>query len=285
MGKNKIISVIVGIVIAVIVGIVILISTTTDSPKEKYYKDIASHLSAMETEFTVETNFKTKYTDATVPDILRASRHYDSASACLLTGITYKGTNSQNGKYITTFTVSYAMSKEDYNSLYYWIDQNIASQITATTDYAKAKEAHDYIIVNCTSGDGDSISAFLKDGQEGNMRAYAIAYKMILDCLGVESECVYDKGYYNNIVKVDGMWFGVNVYSDDTRSSSGYDYFLYDADSKSKPADGKLSPYKYNVENPSMTKTLFYIYYGILYIGWPLAIIALIIVLIKRKKS
>jgi len=284
MKKSKVLPTIIATVSIVIVFLIILISTNTDTPKEKYLKDIASHISAMDNEFEIKTNFKVKYTDATSPSIIRASRYYDSASAVMLSGITYEGTKEYNGQYITTFTASYSMSKNDYNSLCYWVDQNIVSNITATTEYEKAKAAHDYIKEHCCYGDTESISAFLKDGQGGSSKEYAVAYKIIMDGLGMDCEVIYDKGYFHNIVKVDGMWFGVNVYTDDSLDF-GDKYLLFGStDSNDKPIEGKLSPYDYNKNNPSATKFSFYLYYIILYVGWPLAAIAFIIVLINRKK-
>lgn len=284
MKKSKVLPTIIAVVAVVAVFLGILVIANTDSSKEKYLKDIASHISAMENEFEVTTDFKVKYTDATSPSIIRASKYYDSASAVMLSSITYKGTQKQNGKYVTTFTASYSMTKEDYNSLCYWVDQNIVSNITATTDYEKAKEAHDYIKEHYCYGDTDSISAFLKDAQGGSSKEYAVAYKMIMDGLGMDCEVIYDKGYFHNIVKVDDMWFGVNVHTDDT-VGMGDKYFLYGTtDSDNKPCEGKLSPYDYNKDNPSATKFSFYLYYIILYAGWPLATIAFVIILINRKK-
>ena len=282
MTKNKVLPTIIAIVAVVAVFLIILITTNTDSSKEKYLKDIASHISAMETEFEVKTNFKVKYTDATSPSIIRASRYYDSASAVMLSGIRYEGTQEQGGKYVTTFTATYSMSRDDYNSLCYWVDQNIVPNITATTDYGKAKAAHDYIKEHCSHGDTDSIHAFLKNGAGGSSKEYAVAYKIIMDGLGMDCEVIYDKGYFHNIVKVDGMWFCVNVYDDD---GFGDTYFLFGSTkSNNKPSEGKLSPYDYNKDNPSATKFSFYLYYIILYAGWPLATIAFVIILINRKK-
>lgn len=285
MTKNKLISIIVTVSILTIAIVCIVIGVATDSPKEEYINDIAHHVSLLETEFSVETSFKPKYEDATVPDIFKAARKYDSASAALMTSIHFNGAQKTTTGYKTTFTVTYAMSMQDYNSLYYWIEENILSTITATNDYDKAKELYNYIIDNCTTGDNGNPANLLKGNKTGNQQAYAIAYKMLLDAAGIDSEYVYKKGYHWNIVELDGMWFNVDVYRADYYDSIDYKYFMqgkknWDGYSGSEAT----SPYAYNSESPATTTALYYIYYTILHLGWPLATIVFIIILFNRKK-
>lgn len=285
MKKNKLLFIIISTVFLMIVLLGIIIASTTESPKEKYIKDIAYNISSMNTEFTVTTTFEPKYTDASIPEILEASRHYDSASAALVSSMHFKGVKKTNNGYETSFTASYLMSKEEYNSLFYWIEESVIPTLTTTGDYDRAKELHDYILLNCSAGDESSPSTLLKSNKTGNQQAYAITYKMLLDVAGIDCEYVYKNGYHWNIVKLDGMWFNVDVYRDDNHSSSNYDYFMKGRKNWGGYSGTEAtSPYAYNTNNPAITSFLFYAYYAILHLGWPLATIAFIIILINRKK-
>ena len=86
------------------------------------------------------------------------------------------------------------------------VEQNDPNCIEAIfySSYGKAKAAHDYIKEHCSHGDTDNIPAFLKNGEGGSSKEYAVAYKIIMDGLGMDCEVIYDKGYFHNIVKVDG---------------------------------------------------------------------------------
>ena len=107
----------------------------------------------------------------------------------------------------------------------FMITQNVA----AMSDVKKVRTAHDYLVKNCTpaangSKDGrDTAWGALVRG-EANSKGYARAMKALCDAMGVGSNLTVSnssssvKDYMWNTVLVDGQWYIVDVFCDDSNA-------------------------------------------------------------------
>lgn len=251
----------------------------------QYLTELAYGISEMQTEIEVYSTFKPEFKDMSIPEILRKSREFDSCAAGALSFLEMGKTIVCDGGYKTTYKVKYDMSKESYKELKKWIEENFVPTVENMSEYEKVKEAYNYLLTNASPDNNQGTpSSCLKNGS-GNMKAYAIAYGMLLKACDINCEYVYVNGYHWNIVELDGYWYNVDVYSDDALASEPYKHFLKGRSDWDGYSGKEATSHKaYNPDNPSANKVWNVIHYGILYVGWPISIIVFLIILFKRKK-
>ena len=253
--------------------------------KSQYLTELAYGISDMKTEIEVYSTFRPEFKDMSIPEILRKSREFDSCAAGTLNFLEMGKTVSVDGGYKTTYKVKYDITKETYRDLKYWIEENFVPTVDGMSDYEKVKEAYNYLLTNASpSQDNGSPASCLKNGS-GNMKAYAIAYGMLLNACDINCDYVYVNGYHWNIVELDGYWYNVDVYADDAYASDPYKHFLKGRSDWDGYSGKEATSHKaYNPDNPSANKLWNIVHYGILYVGWPISIVAFLIILFKRKK-
>jgi transglutaminase-like putative cysteine protease len=113
-------------------------------------------------------------------------------------------------------------------------DSIVAEASKLESDHDKVKYVHDYLANNA---DYDySLTKYtaydILVGKSGVCQAYASAYKLIMNRLGIECSYVQSKSMQHmwNIVKVDGKWYNVDCAWSNTTKYEGEDaneaYFL-----------------------------------------------------------
>ena len=117
----------------------------------------------------------------------------------------------------------YSMTKEEYGvaltEVNAWVDNVTSLGDPAFSDYEWALFFHDYLCANYEY-DGTlssrSVYSFIKTGR-GVCQAYAYAYMMLLERVGVEASWASsaEMNHLWNLVKIDGEWYHVDVTWDD----------------------------------------------------------------------
>ena len=118
---------------------------------------------------------------------------------------------------------NYYYPKESYQSRKTELDRaaaDIISDIDSSwSDVQKALYVHDVIAVGTTYNEGnDTRSAYeVLVGKDGLCVAYAMAYKYIMDKLGIECTIVMDSEINHswNMIRTNGKWYHVDVTWDD----------------------------------------------------------------------
>lgn len=253
--------------------------------KKEYIQDIAYNLSCMNNNFYVYTDFRPKFTDASIPDILRSSREYDSAAAGTLAHMTVKQTISTDKGYRTEFEVRYDITKATYLEMKNWALTEYAPKVAGKSTYDKIKETYKFMIDKCEPDVEEiNVHSLFKNGR-GNQKCYAILLSILMNSCDIECDYVYDDGYHYNVIEIDGYTYNTNAYLEDKKGTRD-NYFLKGRrDWDGHGGKYASSPNNYNPENPGLTKFLNFVYYGILYVGWPLSIGAFAFILIKKKKT
>lgn len=127
----------------------------------------------------------------------------------------------------------------DFTDLVNWTSKKILSKITETTEYGIEQQVHDLIIRNVEYVSTNSVSEHTIEGVILNKKAVcegiAKAVKFLLNKKSIECEVVtgYTKqeegvGHAWNVVRIDGLWYHLDVTWDLNMSKNGvirYDYF------------------------------------------------------------
>jgi transglutaminase/protease-like cytokinesis protein 3 len=114
------------------------------------------------------------------------------------------------------------------------VDSIVSEASKFSTDYEKAKYVHDYLATNANYD--YTLSKFTaKDilvDKSGVCQAYASAYKLIMNKLGIECSYVQSQSMQHmwNVIKIDGKWYNVDcAWSNTTKFDDepvGQAYFL-----------------------------------------------------------
>lgn len=131
----------------------------------------------------------------------------------------YRG---QKTTYITIGYVNTSKEVDDTNKIITNIVNGANSKATVVE---KAKYVHDYLINNCTYDyeyKNTNICSLLIN-KKGTCRAYSLAFKEIMDKLGIECKVVVqdDKLHSWNQIKIDDKWYNVDVTWDNNNSING----------------------------------------------------------------
>ncbi len=155
--------------------------------------------------------------------------------------VDYGAAAANKGSYSYGSVYGPNLSENDFAQLQaavsnFMITQNVA----AMSDIKKVRAAHDYLVKNCAPAQNgtkfgrDTAWGALVKG-EANSKGYARAMKALCDAMGVGS-CVITsnnssslKDYMWNTVLIDGQWYIVDVFCDD--SNSCYATYLISDDS------------------------------------------------------
>ncbi len=114
------------------------------------------------------------------------------------------------------------------------------------TNVEKALVLHDYIISNTAYNDNSAYDYRLTEcgvllNHKANCQGYALAYKVLLEKVGIESRLIVSESMRHmwNLVQIDGHWFHVDVTWDDPIDSNSkkdqyglvrHEYFLSSSD-------------------------------------------------------
>lgn len=117
-------------------------------------------------------------------------------------------------EYASSIEVKYIVSTASEQG-YDTIVSDIASKATGS-DVDKVKFVHDYLIENFKASSTGSSSYDLLVKGSGRCSAYAMAYKEILNELGIECVTATSEkmAHQWNMVKLNGNWYHVDVYWD-----------------------------------------------------------------------
>ena len=113
-----------------------------------------------------------------------------------------------------------------------------------------------------------------------NCNGYALAFYLIIDECGIL--CDYVAGYNHawNIVKLNGLWYNIDVTWDDTNNKINYDYFLKGkADWKGHDRNTATAGYEYDQYN-QLKNWLGTVFYW----GWLPTLIVVVLVILKKRR-
>lgn len=128
-----------------------------------------------------------------------------------------------DGTYVTTIVFSYSMNLSQYENALVTVNSRVEELTRGISDsmsqFDRALILHDRIAKRYhydTDLNNHTIYELITDGK-GVCQAYALLYKYLLDKCGIESRVVSSETINHawNIVKIDGMWYNVDVTWDD----------------------------------------------------------------------
>lgn len=173
------------------------------------------------------------------------------------------------------FSYSYSASTvNDYNSKFNTEVNKILSGVTSNmTQVQKALYVHDYFVANYSydynaykrlvAGDSSAVPALhytamgVMVNKIGVCQGYALAYKYIMNRLGIECQMVTsdDMRHAWNIIKIDGAYYHVDVSWDDptydTIGGASHKYFLLSDAAIQGTAYGRTRHYGYGSSYPA----------------------------------
>ncbi len=225
-------------------------SAKTYTTSKDVYSVIKKNLLAHKKEFTIEMNIDTKDEIGTKTDLFAivaalddkdTSKDADYLKLSIKSWRTGWRWSNIGDTASLTFSAVYRTTLKQENKLDTKIDSVLeALDLEDATDYEKVKAIHDYIIKR-TSYDQtyEKHSAYNALINKSSVcEGYALAaYRMFTD-VGIECRIITgsaDGGSHAwNIVKVDNLWYNIDLTWDDPITSSGeqvlrYDYFLKNA--------------------------------------------------------
>ena len=249
--------------------------------ENELFSIIGNEISSLKSSLTVKTTFEIKSYDITFPDIYRCSRKIDQFSGSLLKSMNYSISPCEKGCEIN-FKFYYYIDESDFNKLCLFAEE-FSENITHLSDYEKIKYTHDYLIENCTyikDLDGPYNCIFQN---KSNCNGYALSFCLIMQKCNIECKYVTGLNHAWNAVKLNGLWYNIDVTWDDTdvENNISYDYFLKGrSDWKKHDSTEATAGYTYNPNNDCINwvKTIFY------YIRIPSIIFICILAIIIFKK-
>lgn len=142
----------------------------------------------------------------------------------------------QNG-YIREIYPEYAYSKNNLNRLNYDVTDQVAKvkQVITnegSTDYEIVKQIHDYIIRHCAYEKGSNANDLygVLFTRKAVCEGYAKAFSYFCNEYDIESIIVtgktIDDNHMWNKVKIDNVWYNIDLTWDDADNVLSYDYFL-----------------------------------------------------------
>ena len=141
-------------------------------------------------------------------------------------GLTGKSV-AENGDLNQVFVCIGETSEKHLTKLGKKIKQVVSEVITdKMSDKEKAKKLHDWIIMHAHYSDKYHDAEGILLHGEGVCEAYARAYKMLLDWVGIPNEYVSGQvdtgeGHAWNRVKIDGSWYHIDCTWDDPTNADG----------------------------------------------------------------
>lgn len=231
----------------------------TVTSKDSLFREIGTAVSFFEDSLTVRTTFNVKSYDLSFPEIAKHSQKINSFTGSLLNSMKYNIQPLSDGGCEINMNFSYYISEEQYYKLRDFADEFV-KQMDGMSDYEKVKFTHDYLVENCTYNidrDGPVNCLF---GKQSNCNGYALSFCLIMQRCDIECKYITGLNHAWNVVKLDGLWYNIDVTWDDTGGEISYDYFLKGrADWKKHDSTEATAGYQYKEDKiANWVGTIFY---------------------------
>lgn len=172
--------------------------------------------------------------DATIDEAMDAFKHIYLVEPDMYPVSNHVSCKYKNDK-ATAVTIQYAVDQAGRAKYEQALAAAVAEVSKETTEYGKAKAAHDYLIKNVKAGaSGFSSYSALVEGS-GVCSGFSLAYKAIMNKVGVSCEIAVSPvmNHEWNVVKIDGNWYHADILWDKNTSDANGGQPCYDNFAKS----------------------------------------------------
>ncbi len=194
---------------------------------EEFYDTVIGHVSNLDSSFEIKFSFP----PSTIEYGVLHNKLVDAfgefrGNNCY--GYTYKIEGSDGNLVCYKFTLVYYSNDFNYDKVMKRA-KKIADYMSKKnlTDFEKIKATHDYLINNCEyyiNGRGADAVFF---GGKAACNGYGMAFQIIMDYANIPCTIEIGGGHMWNKVKLDGIWYNIDLTWDDPgKTGVVYDYFL-----------------------------------------------------------